>query len=877
MPMKPFNHLSILLAGCLALAATAQAQSFVNFEARQTSPVRLSPDGSRLFAVNTPDARVSVFDVSSPFNPILIAEIPVGVDPVSVNPLNNDEAWVVNEVSDSVSIVSVSRRVVTDTLYVKDEPADVVFANGRAFVTAARKNQIVVFDIATRALLASIPVFGENPRALAVNTNGTRVYAAFALSGNRTTLIPPDLAPPQPTAGMSAGLPPPPQVGLIVDATDPAWSGVIQYTMPDNDVVEIDTASLAVTRYFPRVGTVNMGIAVRPNSGDLYVANQDARNLTRFEPVLNGFFVTNQVSRINITSGAVTRFDLNAGFHPTTFTLENKTNALAQPVAMAFGPSGSFYYVAAFGSDRVARVDANSGAISARIDLCPTAPGSVADPRNKRGPRGLAIRPGSALYVLNRLANTISVVSLGTESVVREIPIGSHDPTPAVIRNGRGFLYDAKVSGNGTVSCASCHIDSDMDMLAWDLGDPQGTLATNVTVLPQFAFTNTSVFHPMKGPMTTQTLRGLKGMDPLHWRGDRSNFFHFIGAFSSLLGGPGLSGSDMRDYTNYINTIVFQANPNLNLDRTYPTAFAGGNPRAGFTNFTVTQYAPGLSCNTCHALPTGTARFIIPAAALEESQDFKIPHLRNMYQKIHFTRTPGAQSIGGFGFVHDGMDPDLITFLSRPVFQTFSQPAAAGIRSNINAFVMCLDTGIAPSVGYARTLVATNVNTASLSNDWTLLETQATALTNCNLIVKGTVDGQLRGFVYQPAFNNYRPNTTNLPAMTRTQLRAKILAGDTLTVMGVPIGSGTRLGIDRNEDGVLDGDTPVPALRILAGNNAAVVAWSTNASNFLLEAAATIPPASWKAETSLRGRVGGEFTVTNSPATTNRFFRLREL
>ena len=126
--------------------------------------MRLSPDGSRLFAVNTPDNRLSVFDVSNPANPILIAEIPVGVEPVSVNPRNNDEAWVVNEVSDSVSIVSVSRHIVTDTLSVKDEPADVVFANGRAFVSCGRNNQIAVFDAVTHASVTNIPVFGENPR-----------------------------------------------------------------------------------------------------------------------------------------------------------------------------------------------------------------------------------------------------------------------------------------------------------------------------------------------------------------------------------------------------------------------------------------------------------------------------------------------------------------------------------------------------------------------------------------------------------------------------------------------------------------------------------------------------------------------------------------
>src|ERR1051325_6865621 len=222
-----FRRLYLILIALMPATSPLWAQSYVNFEGKQTRPICLSPDGTRLFAVNTPDARLSVFDISHPLNPALIAEIPVGVEPVSVHARDNNEVGVVNEVSDSVSIVSVSNRLVVETLYVKDEPADVVFAGGKAFVSAARKNQIAVFDATSRTLLTNIAVFGENPRSLAVNTNGTKVYAAFALSGNRTTLIPPNLAPPQQTNGtppMDPSLPAPPQVSLIVDATDPAWA-----------------------------------------------------------------------------------------------------------------------------------------------------------------------------------------------------------------------------------------------------------------------------------------------------------------------------------------------------------------------------------------------------------------------------------------------------------------------------------------------------------------------------------------------------------------------------------------------------------------------------------------------------------------------------
>ena len=865
----------VLGFGCtlLLLPALAAGQiPYVNFEAKQTSPVRLSADGSRLYAVNTPDGRLSVFDVTQSANPRLLAEIPVGVEPVSVNPRTSDEVWVVNEVSDSISVVSVSRRLVTDTIYVKDEPADVVFTGGKAFVTAARRNLIAVFDATTHGLITNISVFGENPRALAVSVDGTKVYAAFALSGNRTTIIPANLAPAQPPP-TNPNLPAPPQVGLIVDATDPNWTNIVQYTMPDNDVVEIDASSLAVTRYFSRVGTVNLGLAICPTNGDLFVANTDARNLVHFEPVVRGHVVDNRISRISLGSGTVKPFDLNSNFDYSALpNLAALTNALAQPTSVVFDPSGAFLYVAAFGSDRVAKVDPN-GVVLARIEIGP-AVGSLVDPRHKRGPRGLALNAtAQRLYVLNRIANSISIIDTAANAVLKEIPVGAFDPTPEVIRNGRGFLYDAKLSGSGTMACAACHIDAEMDLIAWDLGDPGGQLLTNETVLPPFNITNTSTFHPMKGPMTTQTLRGLSTLDPFHWRGDRTNFTHFNIAFPGLMGAAALSTSDINAYRDFINTITYEPNPNQNLDRTYPSSFAGGDANAGRNAFLFTNYAAGLACTTCHTAPPGPGsdRAIIPASLLQESQDFKVPQLRAIYQKMHFNNSPGTNTIGGFGITHDGTDPSLQVFLSRPVFTNIRSNAT--IKNNIAAFVQCFDTGTAPAVGYTRTATAANVGTAAVSNDWSLLESQA-ALTNVELIAKGTLNGVHHGFVYQPLSATYLPDTTNLGTFTRTQLVAKILSGDTLTLMGVPPGCGTRLGIDRNLDGVLDGDVPPPRLQIVQAPGRAVLNWPFDSAGFALQSTPALPLGPWTNVPDPLEIIGTRNYVTNAPAAAAQFYRL---
>jgi hypothetical protein len=88
-----------------------------------------------------------------------------------------------------------------------------------------------------------------------------------------------------------------------------------------------------------------------------------------------------------------------------------------------------------------------------------------------------------------------------------------------------------------------------------------------------------------------------------------------------------------------------------------------------------------------------------------------------------------------------------------------------------------------------------------------LLQSQAGA-GNIELVAKGTLDGHRHGLLYQPASNTYTADKTGLGPFSQSQLKTKIQAGDTLTFMGVSPGSGTRMGIDRDLNGVLDGDGP---------------------------------------------------------------------
>src|SRR5687768_16705421 len=127
-------------------AETADEKSFTLFESGQVRPLALSLDGKHLYATNTPDNRLEIFLIAGT-GLTKVGSVSVGLEPVAVAVRNNSEVWVVNHLSDSVSIVDVrspNKAYVKRTLLVGDEPRDIVFAGcdrARAFVTTAHRGQ----------------------------------------------------------------------------------------------------------------------------------------------------------------------------------------------------------------------------------------------------------------------------------------------------------------------------------------------------------------------------------------------------------------------------------------------------------------------------------------------------------------------------------------------------------------------------------------------------------------------------------------------------------------------------------------------------------------------------------------------------------------
>jgi hypothetical protein len=475
-----------------------------------------------------------------------------------------------------------------------------------------------------------------------------------------------------------------------------------------------------------------------------------------------------------------------------------------------------------------------------------------------------------------------------------------YNPEPSHIVEGRRFLYDASFSSShGDSACASCHVFGDFDSLAWDLGDPDEDETPNTGPFradERIGFfllrgrPENPHFRPMKGPVTTQSLRGLDNHGSMHWRGDRTGGNQAIleedagpneqpngGSFNEDLAFRkfniaflGLNGrhefilaEDMQKFADFILEITYPPNPIRHLDNALTE-----QQQAGRDFYFGDKSDTFFNCNGCHVLdPDGNREF--PEVKKPgffgtdgqfsfegESQFFKIPHLRNLYQKVGMfgmappppsspppfdpsqvaplgsllfaplaNNGPIGPQVRGFGFLHDGSADTVFRFVSNTLFlprapgtiptldprtppEMVPDPGNVGLpptpegiaqRRALEAFLLAFDSNLAPVVGQQTTL--TKRNAAVVWSRIELLIARADAH-ECDLVAKT----HWGGFLYI-GDGKFRISHRGTPTISDSLLRTTaLLPYGEITYTCVPPGSGTRMGLDRDEDGILDSE-----------------------------------------------------------------------
>jgi len=481
----------------------------LTFESGPVRPVALSADAQQAFVANTPNGSLDILQVSAT-GLAVTGSVKVGIDPVAVAVRNAGEVWVVNHVSDSVSIVDVARtppRVVR-TLLVGDEPSDIVFAGGRAFITTAHRGQqrssaalagvpgagdpqlttpgvgradVWVFDPADLGPvlggrpLAIVTLFGDTPRGLAVSPDGATVYAAVFKSGNRTTstgvtlpcpgfdrsepctvegaTVPGSAAGP---AANHAGIPAP-RVGVILQADAAGawrdvrgldWSATTRFTLPDQDVFAIDAAALTTTASFAHVGTTLFNLAVNPRSGAVYVSNTEARNDLRFEGA--GTFAGSSL-RGHLTESRITVI-ADGAVRPRHLNKHIRYATRPTPAGVRDHSLSTPLDLVVSGDGTTLYVAAFG---SAKIGVLSTAEleADTFDPERASagyipvsggGPSGLVLDGHGRLLVATRFDDGVSLLDLATRSELAHVRLTN--PEADKIAAGRSLFYDARAS-----------------------------------------------------------------------------------------------------------------------------------------------------------------------------------------------------------------------------------------------------------------------------------------------------------------------------------------------------------------------------------------------------------------------------------------------
>ena len=945
------------------LGIQPKAPSYTHFESGPVRPIALSPDGKQLFATNISDAHLEIYWVKAGGTGLEHrASVPVGLEPVAVAAESNNRVWVINHLSDSVSIIDLGLAAAEDqepqtprvvkTLLLGDEPRDIVFAgpnNQRAFITTARRGQNSVVDLGLEettsgranvwvydtthvakepvpAPLEVLTLFGDTPRALAASPDGKTVYASVFKSGNRTTSLTEiidellvlfkkerRLGPTTNHAGDLA-----PHVSRILqeDAKTGAWLDVagndfneqIPFTLPDQDVFAIDAMAKKPKQVasYSGIGAILFNMATHPVTGELFVTNTFANNMVRFEgpgdylrsmdpdlkrsqATVQGKLHLYRMSVLDPKTGVAQARHLNKHINYDLDPIETakskvRDHSLATPLDMAFTDDGSTLYVAAFGSNKIGVFDSKA---LADDSFAPNSKHHIE--LSGGGPAGLALdEPNNRLYVYTRFNNAVAIVDTQSKEGAQSQEIGSvllpNNPEPEVVREGRRFLYDARfTSSNGEASCSSCHIFSDGDGLAWDLGNPDDVVSYNNVVqrdVPLDQLENefklffragkpirstfTREFHPMKGPMMTQNLRGMNGQGPLHWRGDRRGgamsmqredpesldsltaFKEFNVAFEGLLGraqGP-LSDPQIDALAKFHLQIPYPPNPIRALDNSLTPQEDNGRevfvhaltsaPRAN------SGAEPTLTCNSCHVLNPADGKFGSGGVQAFDAlnQMFKVPHLRDLYQKIGMSGQQTLESAGdtgpavrGYGLNSDGFVSSAYSFVGGRVApepddeRTFRFPGDTPEerrqnRRDVERFLYAFDTDTLPAMGQQVTLTATNGElpvvagrAETVLQRINLLRARALhpirqghprdARPDCELVAKGVIGGEQRGYVLR-SDGNYLTDQDQCVSQ-EALLEFTKTPGQELTFTCVPVGAGFRMGVDRNGDGVIGG------------------------------------------------------------------------
>ncbi|MCU0755715.1 MAG: PKD domain-containing protein [Xanthomonadales bacterium] len=586
-----------------------------------SAPILCDAPGRRVWTVNPDSNTISALDADTLAK---LAEHPTCADPRAIARTPGGELWVACHDDDRIRVHHETTGAVIATIDTGYGSAPVGLAispdGASAYVTLANRGELRRYSTATRQQTGALAL-GPQPRGIAVSADGSRVLVSRFLS--------------------------------------PLHHG---------EVWDVSAASMSLTRTIriPKFGgdanrdTTSSGrgvanqlaaVAISPRSGRAYVPatkpNSERGTLTHASQGLDPD---------NTVRNLLVELDPDAATPAQRFRrgldLDNSDSASH----VAFSPLGDYLLVTLQGMNELLVLDALAldastglGALVTRIGVGAAPQGVCTDPTTRRS------------YVHNFMGRSVSVLetdalyTAGSINVpVSTVAMVAAESLPATVLQGKRLFHhagDPRMSAEGYLSCASCHLDGGDDGRVWD-------------------FTNRG-----EGLRNTTVLNGRGGLahGRVHWSANFDEIQDFEIDIRNAFGGTGfLSNADFAASSAPLGAPKAGRNADLDALAAYvgslgsnslprsPHRQANGQPTAlGAQGQTIFQRE---GCASCHTPP----RYTASATASSTLQD------------VGTLRASSGQRLGG---PLTGIDPPTLlgVFASAPYFHDGSAATLADV------------------------------------------------------------------------------------------------------------------------------------------------------------------------------------------------------
>jgi YVTN family beta-propeller protein len=541
--------------------------------------------------------------------------------------------YVVCQASDELRVLDIQSGKVVSTVSVGHVPRGITLSpDGREiYVTNAWSDTVSEIDAATLKVARTLTT-GFEPTGIVCDRNCETLYVANRISGDISVI---DVKTGQEIKRLLAGR----GSSYLALSADGKWVyGTHIYpnpgtfrSQPNSEITVVDTARQAVVERAELHNVAGVFHVALSADGRLGIAAQlRPKNLLPLAHVEHGWAFGN----------SLTLFGDDVGETPVQVPLDELDRYYALPWGVAITPDKSKLFVTTAGSESVTVVDVpklltyiRNSARARRPyfvnDLSASANYVTARIPVGKNPRGVLLSPdGKQLYVANRLDDTISVIDTSTESVISTIDLGG-PKTVNALRHGEQIFYTADYAFQGQFGCASCHLDSTIDGLQWDL-EPDG-----------FG----------KDIVDNRSLEDLAGTEPFKWNGGNPDMPTECGPRTEkfFYRSQSYNSQELTDVVKFVYSLPYRPNryrlPNGEL--------TPGQER-GKAIFGRTKYKNGKpipendQCAYCHSGPKYTNQQQMDVGtgkAIDRSPLIDVPQLPNVAYSAPYLHDGSARTL----------------------------------------------------------------------------------------------------------------------------------------------------------------------------------------------------------------------------------------